>query len=107
LPIGGILRGLYHPVIPEPEVAEVAPPARIHGVFYGKYVSDVDGTFRGFIRGVYGRSVHGLGVFRGHYFNAEGEEKGVLKGRWANHPFRPGGPFAGIWFGESLEEQVE
>ena len=108
--VTGKLFGHYEPRPPDPnEVVfipgeEPPPEGWIHGVFYGKYVGQ-DGTFRGFLRGVYGRSVHGLGVFHGHYFDGSGMEKGVLLGRWAHTPHRPGGPFFGVWFGEDLDEE--
>jgi len=98
----GVLKGRYEPIAPPPPEQDAAPPPpgpHKLGVFYGKYV-DTTGQFRGFVRGVYGRSVHGLGVFRGHYYNANGQEKGILFGRWDNHPFKPGGPFFGVWNGQ-------
>lgn len=72
------------------------------GKFYGKYV-DLSGRFRGFIRGAYGRSAHGVGVFRGEYFNAAGDAQGVLLGHWRIAPQRPGGPYGGFWFGADLD----
>ncbi|MCH8806093.1 MAG: hypothetical protein IH986_08395 [Planctomycetes bacterium] len=72
--------------------------SRVNGVFYGKYV-DLEGNFRGFVRGVWGKGHHGVGAFHGRYFSGNGEEKGVLRGRWDNHPEQPGGPMFGVWFG--------
>jgi hypothetical protein len=106
----GVVLGRYKPL--EPDTDATLPPESdggykppegpvLLGKFYGKCV-DLDGAFRGWIRGVYGRSVHDIGVFYGHYYDADGEETGVLLGRWTSDPQLLGGPFFGIWFGEEL-----
>lgn len=73
----------------------------VHGVFYGR-IFDPQRNVIGYMRGAYGRSVHGVPVFRGQYFGADGAPKGALGGRWGNHPRKPGGPFFGLWSGEDL-----
>ncbi len=77
---------------------------KILGTFYGKYV-DTEGNFHGYIRGVYGVSVHNAGVFRGQYISANLEHKGILFGRWTLRPVnRPGGLFAGFWKGNEITD---
>jgi hypothetical protein len=97
----GVLFGRWEPVPP----SETSEGAAVAGKFYGKYVS-VDGIFRGFVRGVYGKSAHQLDVFRGQYFGAAGVLKGELRGRWVNLPDRPAGPFFGVWYGTDLEAEA-
>nr|QDY92658.1 hypothetical protein fos2004AM_00027 [uncultured Planctomycetota bacterium] len=104
----GVLFGRYEPLPPEEDPSAVLggenPPTegRVMGKFYGKYVNS-SGQFRGFVRGVYGASVHDVGVFHGHYFNPNTEAQGTLLGRWDHAPQRPGGPFFGFWYGVDLE----
>ena len=100
----GVLRGHWVKNPPPDGESGDDDPAegRILGRFYGKYV-DLSGTFRGFVRGVYGRSANGVAVFRGHYYNADHEEQGVLLGRWSVAPHVPGGPFVGWWNGADLD----
>lgn len=78
------------------------PPSGIaRGVFYAKVLTR-QGEFLALLRGTYGRSAHGLRVFRGHYYDAAGVELGELFGRWTNDPRRPGGPVFGVWSGPEL-----
>lgn len=93
----GHLIGVYVPIAPEPPARSDAGPL-VLGRFYAKYV-DVNGQFRGFVRGHYGISERGLGVMRGHYTDADGNQIGDVIGRWRHAPNRPGGPVFGFWWG--------
>lgn len=97
----GLVLGHYVRTAP----SEETEPGMILGHFYGKYVS-LDGTFRGFVRGGYGLSLHGVGVFRGQYLTPEGETLGALAGRWRVAPEWPGGPVRGFWFGLDLDPEL-
>lgn len=70
----------------------------VRGRFHGRYL-DRAGRIRGTIRGIYGVSTHGLGVFRGRHFDSDDEPLGILRGRWDDAPDRRGGPFFGFWVG--------
>ncbi len=72
------------------------PRRRIEGAFIGKVVSD-SGEVLGYIRGLYGKSVNNVGIFRGHYLNAEGRVRGKLGGRWAASPDSDSGTMTGMW----------
>lgn len=90
----GYLLGRY-----EPEVSgldEFDRGARVGGTFYAKYV-DQNGRFIGFVRGTYGRSENGLGVFEATYFDQNDVELGWLVGRWRIGLGRVGGPVFGLW----------
>ena len=105
--ITGVLLGHYEPLMTaEADTSNRATAQTASGTFYGKYL-DETGRLRGFIRGTYGHGFHRVGVFRGHYFDADEQEKGILWGRWSNAPETPGGPFFGLWQGEILETAEE
>lgn len=106
----GKLRGFYVKLPPPDPNDPNAPPAadpptegRLLGKFYARYINS-SGQFAGLIRGVYGRGVHNVGVFRGMYFDVNGVEQGTLIGHWRIAPERPGGPFGGVWFGTELDD---
>ncbi len=111
----GILVGHYHPLPPSTdavsasvEESTVSPvhAGKLYGVWYGKILS-LDGTFRAYARGVYGRSHHGLGVFRAHYVGVDGDVLGRAFGRWIICPLRLGGPLFGFWNGKGYEPPDE
>ena len=87
------------------EQTEPQDGPRIVGRFYGKHV-DRQGRFRGYIRGVFGRSVHGVAVFRGRYFDADRQPVGELFGRWSRDPRHAGGPLFGVWNADIEQEDV-
>lgn len=97
--IGGRLLGRWAAVDGDP-----GEGPRVLGHFHARYVSR-SGEIRGSIHGAYGVSEHGLGVFRGRYFDVEGTPLGVLAGRWASAPNTPGGPFFGMWAGVDFGDE--
>ncbi len=92
----GHLFGHYEPFA-DPEQDD--PNAgQLLGRFYGRYLGP-DGTFRGFVRGVYGTSSNGVGLLRGEYLDADTVPQGALLGRWRFAPQHVGGPLGGFWYG--------
>lgn len=91
--IGGRLLGRWVAIDEEP-----GDGPRVLGHFNAHYLSR-SGEIRGSIHGAYGVSEHGLRIFRGRYFDADGEPLGAMAGRWGAAPNRPGGPFFGMWVG--------
>ncbi len=111
----GVMIGHYRPLPPLSDEDSAGTEAtddatsctgRIHGVWYGK-ILNLDGTFRAYARGVYGRSHHKLGVFRGHYLDVDGEVLGRAFGRWSRCPIFRGGPMFGFWNGTGEEPPVD
>lgn len=85
--------------------ASAGSPRRTHGAFYGRWF-DRDGAFGGYVRGVFGAGPHGLGVFRGKYFDAAGRPRGVLRGRWDDARAAEGGPMFGVWVGAGIDGRL-
>ncbi len=79
-------------------------PGPVRGTFRARWV-DEEGNIHGTLTGVYGVGRHGLGVFRGRYFDADGQPLGVMFGRWGEAPDRPGGPMFGVWIGVDFPDQ--
>lgn len=97
-----LLAGRYR-MLPPPgsdDLPSVPPDDRRLGIFVARLV-DTSGMSLGSLRGVFGLGDLGVGVFRGLYFDADGAELGFILGRWDEDFFRPGGPFNGVWNGES------
>jgi len=65
-------------------------------VFRGKYI-DLEGHFRGFLRGHYGHAPDGRGQFYGRWFDRHHRLMGILMGHWNDDPATDGGTFAGRW----------
>ncbi|RMF82002.1 MAG: hypothetical protein D6744_06515, partial [Planctomycetota bacterium] len=74
----------------------------VRGWLVGR-VTNADGEVIGHLRGAYGVSRHGLGVFRARVVGVNGVARGVMRGRWDDAPGVEGGPFFGAWVGARLE----
>ncbi len=103
-PLGGA-EALYEPGVAEGE-GDGDPIVEKLGVLHARYRSR-NGVIRGHVRGEYGITSDGVGVFRGRYFTVDGERRGVIRGRWDDAPNRPGGPLFGTWSGVDFGEEDE
>ncbi|MFO0839770.1 MAG: hypothetical protein U1D55_14765 [Phycisphaerae bacterium] len=69
---------------------------RIDGRFIATVTNDAGETI-GYIRGLYGKSVNNVGIYRGRFFNTDLKLRGKIGGRWAPSPDQPGGTLVGMW----------
>lgn len=80
--------------------AQDAPELR--GRFFAHVIDD-NGELLGSIRGRFGRSPRGLGVFRGRMFDLFGNHVGGMRGRWIGND-QGDGHFIGIWNAPDVED---
>jgi len=77
-------------------------PGDLRGRFFAHVIDD-NGELLGSIRGRFGRSPRGLGVFRGEMFDLSGKRVGAMRGRWLGND-QGSGHFVGIWNAPGVDD---
>lgn len=98
----GVLRGVYIPLDPAH-----LPKGLAGGGLIRARIIDVDGQFRGLLRGRYGRTAAGRHLLAGRWFDRYQRLVGVVRGSWRNVDDMPGGVFAGRWAAFSVCLEAE
>ncbi|TWT41922.1 hypothetical protein RAS1_30460 [Phycisphaerae bacterium RAS1] len=93
----GALRGVYIPIDPDN-----LPEGIVGGGLIRAKIVDLNGRFRGILRGRYGHSADGRHLFAGRWFDRFQRLVGVVRGHWRDVEDKPGGVFAGRWAGFSI-----
>lgn len=100
---GGIIGvWAYDPASGSPDASAQDAP-QPEGRFFA-YIIDESGAELGWVRGRFGRSPRGLGVFRGEMFDGlSGKRVGAMRGRWISDG-NGQGHIAGIWNAPGVED---